>query len=369
MNVGQRLKEARTNLNLTLDLAGERSQIAASAISEFENAKREPKLAQLKKLADVYHCSIASLLDEKPIQKLAVLWRQKPESSAAEELQATLIDLATRFHSLEVLCEQKTTIDLPFVPPTSESFGYPEATSLARRVRAELGLGDRPGQTLLRVLEEVSSVKIFHIAFEPTGCAACSLSDQFGAAVLLNSNNARWRRNFDLAHELFHLLTWKQFSHHEQSGVSIATDQEEKLATCFARNLLMPEEVFREAVSIESKNDGKLNFDGLFEVAREFDVSIEAVLRQMSFVFNIDKELINKHVESLKLSIGKWDTRTSEPVPARPTRFVTLCNQAIRKGLISTGRYAESLGISRRDAMKLVEQEAIQDVEIEIAHS
>ena len=49
--------------------------------------------------------------------------------------------------------------------------------------------------------------------------------------------------------------------------------------------------------------------------------------------------------------------------------FTALCNQAIRKGLISTGRYAESLGISRREAMKHIEQEAIADVEVEVAYT
>jgi predicted HTH domain antitoxin len=46
-----------------------------------------------------------------------------------------------------------------------------------------------------------------------------------------------------------------------------------------------------------------------------------------------------------------------------------LARQALRKGMISTGRYAEYVGISRRDAMKFVEQDATEDVQIDVADS
>lgn len=369
MSIAQRLREARISLNLTLDSVFDRTGIAPSALSDFENSKREPKLAQLKLLAEAYRRSIASFLEDAPFPKQTVLWRERPSSPNAEELEATLVQLAERFHALETLCEQHSPMELPVTQDIRKAFDYEAAQSLARRVRAELGLGDRPGQTLLRVLEEVCNVKVFHLSFEPTGSAACSMSEQFGAAILLNANSVRWRRNFDLAHELFHLLTWKQFRHDSGSGSEIASAEEEKLATCFARNLLMPEEIFREAINAQRGPAGKVGFDGLFEVAREFDVSIEAVLWQMSFVFRTPTERIKEAIESLSDTIRLCDSRVSDSPVIRPVRFVALCNQAIRKGLISTGRYADYLGISRREAMKHVEQDAMADVQVEITHS
>ena len=369
MSIAERLKEARTSLNLTLDAVFDRTGIAASALSDFENAKREPKLGQLKQLAETYRRPLASFLNDAPFPRQTVLWRERPSSPTAEELQATLIELAERYHALETLCEQHSPMQLSVPAELRGEFDYQAAQSLARRVRSDLGLGDRPGQTLLRVLEEVCNVKVFHLSFEPTGSAACSMSEQFGAAVLLNSNSVRWRRNFDVAHELFHLLTWKQFRHNAGSGSEVASDEEEKLATCFARNLLMPEEVFREAINAQRGPSGKIGFDGLFEVAREFDVSIEAVLWQMVFVFRTPAERIKETIASLADTVRSWDSRISDAPPTRPVRFVALCNQAIRKGLISTGRYADYLGISRREAMKHVEQDAVADVEVEITHS
>ncbi|AMV35428.1 hypothetical protein VN12_25280 [Pirellula sp. SH-Sr6A] len=54
-------------------------------------------------------------------------------------------------------------------------------------------------------------VKIFFLDFEPSGTAACSLFERFRSEILLNSRIVNRRRNFDLAHELFHLLTWNVF--------------------------------------------------------------------------------------------------------------------------------------------------------------
>ena len=89
----------------------------------------------------------------------------------------------------------------------------------------------------------------------------------------------------------------------------------------------------------------------------------------MSFIFNLDCEKIKEYIDRVKYSLSTWDTRESDSPSMYPTRFVALCNQAFRKGLISTGRYAECLGISRRQAMKHLEQDAVEDVEVEFAHS
>jgi LPS sulfotransferase NodH len=131
----------------------------------------------------------------------------------------------------------------------------------------------------------------------------------------------------------------------------------------------MPEEVFREAINSQRGPSGKVGFDGLFEVAREFDVSIEAVLWQMAFVFGTSADSVKQAIGLLADNARCWDSRVNDSPPHRPVRFVALCNQAIRRGLISTGRYADYLGISRREAMKHVAQDAIADVEVEIAHS
>lgn len=369
MSLNERLKQARLALKLTIGAVEEKSGIGASTISEFENGKREPRLPQLKTLADAYQRPISFFLEEGEPALEVVLWRKKPTSPQAEQVQMRLLGLADQYHNLEVWCDDHEPCELPSGTGKAGSYSYADAERLAYHVRHELGLGERPGQTLLRVLEEVCKVKVFHLAFDPTGSAACTLSSKFGAAVLLNRSHVRWRRNFDLAHELFHLLTWNVFRQTGSSGEIEASEWEEKLATCFARNLLMPQEVVRVSVNPRLDESKKLGFDALFEVARQFDVSVEALLWQMAFVYRIPSETIKSHVERFRLQMGFWDDRERDDPAERPLRFHALARQALRKGLISAGRYAEFLGISRREAMQVVEQDASEDAEVEVANS
>lgn len=369
VDIAGRLEKLRDERSLTLEAVSDATGLGKSTLSDFENGKREPRLAQLKTLADFYHRPISYFLDDVVAPAEQVLWRERPASPVAEKLQARLIELADRYHTLEVLCGRRSRVDLPEVTGSTNQFEYAHAGALARQVRNQLGLGERPGQTLLRVLEELCGVKIFHIAFEPSGSAACTLSEHYGAAILLNSRNVRWRRNFDLAHELFHLLTWKAFRHDTDKGWAEADQREEKLATCFARNLLMPVEVFREAVDNRRRGSEMLEVDGLLEVAREFDVSVEAVLRQIQFVYDLAPDKITDYLSRIKDRIRRRDTRVTESPPQIPVRFEDLAHLALRKGLISVGRAGEYLGISRRDAMRLVEEDAEDDARIEVAHS
>ena len=131
----------------------------------------------------------------------------------------------------------------------------------------------------------------------------------------------------------------------------------------------MPQEPLRIAIDSQLGEGTKLSFEALFEVARQFDVSVEALLWQMTFVYNLPKDDVQESIDRLRGRITYWDTRQQDSPPNRPLRFEALANEALRKGLISTGRYAEYLGITRRQAMRQVEQEAPDDAEIEVTHS
>ena len=140
---------------------------------------------------------------------------------------------------------------------------------------------ERPCQILLRALEDVICVKIFFLDFEPTVTAAGSLSDRFGAAILLNSRNVSWRRNFDLAYELFPLLTWEVFRVPVSESAATSSTREEQLVNCFAGHLLLPE-ALKTAVSKLLREKKTLDFEDLFDIARQFAVSVPVVWQMKS---------------------------------------------------------------------------------------
>jgi Zn-dependent peptidase ImmA (M78 family) len=275
--------------------------------------------------------------------------------------------LCEQYHNLEIWCNEQAPTSLPEAKGDPTRYGYLEAEELAKRVRQELQLGDRPGLCLLAILEEVRGVKVFHLDFEPSGTAASVVSGTFGAAVLLNAKNARWRRNHDLAHELFHLLTWP-FFHPTADAVLITREQEEKLATCFAVNLLMPSDAFRTAINSRMR-DGKVTFESLYDVAREFDVSVESVLWRIRFLDGrglCDSDQTKQAIDKAKLLAPLLEDREDQKPHRWPARYRVLAVKALRRGELAIGRFAEYLNISRHEAIRFVEQEVPDGEEVQV---
>ena len=365
MALADRLGHARTKAKLTLKQVEAETGIGQSSLSEYEGGKREPRLTQLQALAKLYQRSIAFFLDESDPPPEVVLWRKRPDGAEAAKIEGEFRRLCEQYHNLEVWCVERRPSELPKVGGEADTFSYPDAERLAYRVRSELRLGDRPGQSLLTVLEEVCGVKLFHLSFEPTGTAASSVSDSFGSAVLLNAKNVRWRRNFDLAHELFHLLTWNVFRSRPSDAAEVAGEEEEKLATCFASHLLMPTDVVRLAIS-DSTKDGSIAYSDLFNIARQFDVSVEALLWRMKFLYHRTEEDTRQDIQRYRAIGRMWEERERDEPPVRPARFVALAVKAFRQGKMSQGKFAEYRGISRLEAMQFAEQEALDDEEVAI---
>lgn len=358
MSLGERLRIARQSVGLTLEQVAEKSGLGVSSLSEFETAKREPRLSQLSILGRIYLRSVGYFLSDSPVHQDVVLWRSKPPESEARIVSSRFRELCERFHNLEVWCEEESNHRLPSVPGTPEHLGYPHAEALASHFRKELELGARPGCELLRVLEEVCHVKVFHLEFQPTGAAASTISPTFGAAILLNALNSRWRRNFDLAHELFHLLTWNLFRvSSKDAGQDSASEHEEKLATCFARNLLMPREAVLEALSGQNL-DGGIPPGAVGALARQFDVSMEAVLWHLQLVLGRSEAETKTDIQALKTASRSYEERTDDRPSKLPRRFEALALRAFLESRMSIGRYAEYVGVSRQQAAKLLEDDS-----------
>ena len=358
MGFGGRLRYARESAGLTQKQLSEATNIGISSLSEFENDSRDPSALQLAQIAQELRRSPEFFFQQGEPEPEIVLWRECPADGSASSVQLQLIQLAEQFHRLEQLCGNPEPPQFEFASGSAESFTFAKAEVLAHTFRNRYALGERPGQILLRVLEDVIGVKVFFLDFEPSGTAACSLSDRFGAAILLNSRNVSWRRNFDLAHELFHLLTWKVFRVPGSESAATSSTREEQLANCFAGHLLLPAEALKTAVSKQLREKKTLDFEDLFDIARQFAVSVPAVVWQMKSAGTVKREDAEKLTEQIKGRSRYWETRTNDPPSHRPLRFEALAIEAMDKGLMGTGKFAEYMGISRREAMKLLDERA-----------
>lgn len=117
---------------------------------------------------------------------------------------------------------------------------FEDAMAAGERFVAEFGLGAIPARRLAEVMERELGILVLMVdAFDGISGAACRLPEL--DILLINRNEAAGRRHFDLAHELFHILTWDAMppEHHEDAR-EVGGNRVEQLANCFASAVLMP---------------------------------------------------------------------------------------------------------------------------------
>ncbi|MHC4115983.1 MAG: helix-turn-helix domain-containing protein [Planctomycetota bacterium] len=365
MDIGARLKIARDAAGYTLEKASQESGVGQSSISEFENSRREPRFSQLNRLAKVYRKTVEFFLTDEPIAKDVMLWRDKPSTGEERKIEAEFRQLCEQFRRLEVLSDDVRETKLPQQTLSREEFGYPQAARLADWFRREFLLGGIPSASLKQILEEKFYVKIFYLPF--CGSAISTFSENFGAAILLNKDSKLWRRNFDLAHELFHLLTWHIFRV-EQLEHGVPSENEEKLASAFASRLLLPTDTVKDRIESVMSNEHQVSFEALDEIAREFGVSLEALLWRTLYLYNKSVEEIEGYIGQVKKVRTRRPPRRSDEPDELPERYCSLAIRALREGRLSLMRFAEYMRISYRKAGDyLTDDEDFTDEEISIS--
>jgi Zn-dependent peptidase ImmA (M78 family)/transcriptional regulator with XRE-family HTH domain len=366
MNIGERLKIAREAIGYTQKKAAEvLGDIGESSISEFETGNRQPKLWQLSRLAEIYRQPVEFFFSENPIPREVLLWRDVPQTNEErKEAEAKFTQLCEQYRKLELLLDEVRQVDLPQPDVTNvRDFDYKQANAFASKVRMTFQLGDVPIASLKTILEEQYYVKVFYLDF--TVSSISTVQERFGPAILLNHRNKQWRRSFDLAHELFHILTWSIFAQ-EHSKDSIASKKEESLANAFASRLLLPEESMRNR--FDSKHE--ISFDELGDTAREFDVSLQALIYRLAFLYRLEKEKTAKYIEAAEKYIELMKPRASTEREILPERYCDLARRALREGKISVTQFAKYMNIGYKEAQTyLSEEEDFMDEKVSIPTS
>lgn len=107
-------------------------------------------------------------------------------------------------------------------------------------------LGEVPAARLVEVMEKKLGLLVLMVDMpEGISSAACRLDRS--DTVLVSRNEIVGRRHFDLAHEMFHLLSWDIMPpKHLERAEDVAGNRVEQLANHFAGAMLMPERVLKQ---------------------------------------------------------------------------------------------------------------------------
>ena len=123
---------------------------------------------------------------------------------------------------------------------------FEEAMAAGERFAKDFELGAVPAEKLPEAMEQKLGILVLMAdAIDGVSGAACRLPDL--DVVLINRHEIAGRRNFDLAHELFHILTWDAMPpEHLEEATETSKIRVEQLANSFASALLMPEASLRQ---------------------------------------------------------------------------------------------------------------------------
>lgn len=123
---------------------------------------------------------------------------------------------------------------------------FEEAGAAGERFAKDFELGPVPAEKLPEAMEQKLGILVLMAdAIDGVSGAACRLPDL--DVVLINRHEVAGRRNFDLAHELFHILTWDAMPpEHLEEATETSKIRVEQLANSFASALLMPEAILRD---------------------------------------------------------------------------------------------------------------------------
>jgi len=349
------LKKERESLDLTLKEVSKKLGFNNyQTLSSIEAGEREVKAWELAKLAEVYGRDTNYFLNLEPPQTdIRILWRSPETSPQKTLIGRQFISICKRYQNLLNLLDESdaSNTGLKFKIDkhrllAQNAFKYVE--NLAAKYIRTLKLGYRPACSLPKILEEEMGIKIVFLPMDFDISGGSTIDDNFGMAVLINAHDAPWRRNFDLAHEFFHLITWEDFAPEEiYQDETRGKSRIEQSADVFAAFLLLPEEEVRDEFEKRTK-DKSISYLNLVDIARDFNVSIEALLWRLVNLGLLKRENIQAELEKGTIKdIDKKHRHTDWAETERPhisAKYISLAIKAFHLGKISKGKLAEYVG-------------------------
>jgi len=345
LNIGRRVKELRESWSLSQRQLADVLELKNSqSISDIEKGNRALKAYELSLLSGYFHITIEELLGLKNTDKPVVQWRSNNLPVNLED-ESKFIQRCRNYKYVTECTGYNHSRVLPQIPNYSpQTTSYEDVNELAHGFRKALSLGDKPAYSIRSALEDEWGICIFLEKLSDSS-AACT-KGKFGLGILVNSEDSRWRQNYSLGHELFHLITWgDEIQPLEWSAA--AKKRNETLADVFASALLMPEESVRSDFKKLVSNKSIQWYDILM-LARSYDVSTISLLWRLTNLDLIPKRTPKDFQSSNELSKLDRDLSRGENIssPHLPERYVRLAYKAYNDNRISIGRLAELLETS-----------------------
>ncbi|PGT20758.1 spr1629 family repressor/antitoxin [Bacillus cereus] len=288
MFVGKNLTNIRILHGYTRKQLSEMLEITEQAIWQYENGYMSPKLEVINKMKRIFKVKSKYFYSEdflsengkSNIQQCHIAYRADIINSAQKTLsEAKTIEFISSFLNViekklhyppnEIVALREKVIQYLTSSDEDKRTKIEKAAKLAREF---LGIGNKSNLNLLFILEKKGAFIFEKAIGERIDAYSLWAEDGRPFIILGNLKKSAARRNFDLAHELGHLLL-----HYKVEFSSLdnkAYREHEQEANLFAGAFLLPEKEFTEDFNLLSKNSAP---DSYIDLKSKWIVSIQAL--------------------------------------------------------------------------------------------
>ena len=351
--IGRRISYLRDAKSMTqLELAKRMGFNDRQTISAIETGARKLKANELLGLIDILDTTLEQLTDPYIlVGEGQFSWRHTNQDAGTLE---RFEDKAGCWLAMFRQLAEQTGYSLP---PLLSRLGLTRHSSIeeamlaGERFASAYQLGEVPAVRLIETMENKLGILVLMVDTEPgISGAACRLQNL--DAVLVSREEVVGRRHFDLAHELFHLLTWDSMPPERIENVQIpGKSRTEKLANNFAGALLMPKETLETQSQWTTLEDSALVHQ-LTSTANELQVSSVALMWRLVALRWISSSQANRLPEAYIHNQGTQNYKNLRPVLFSKL-FVDVIAYGIRDGYVSVARVAKLLDLSIEELAQL----------------
>ncbi|HJW42630.1 MAG TPA: XRE family transcriptional regulator [Rhizomicrobium sp.] len=344
--IGIRIKALREKGNLSQDEVargfGFRDRQTLSAI---ETGERRVTADELLRAVELFGTPLEYFTDPFLLAgEGRFSWRQNGViGKALNDYEVDAGRLIAAFRELAPQVGRERPLFRPALTLTERS-DFEAATEAGERFVVECKLGNVPASRLAEVMERhLHHLVLMVDPIEGVSGAACRLPDL--DVVLINRREVVGRRHFDLAHELFHILTWDAMPpEHVEDVAPNKRNRVEQLADNFASAVLMPAKIVDDLADWPSL-DGEALVLQINRAADALLVTASALRWRLVAMGRIGKIIAGRLPEDRLRNNGRAKAVKEALPPLLSKAFVEVIARAIDEGRVAVRRVSYLLGL------------------------
>lgn len=303
---GQNLKLARQYNGLTISELAKKIDISSQAESQYELGQTTPQFENLIKLSEVLHFPTSFFFQSSKITVKTGSSYFRSLMKTSKKYRDEQVIKIKFLAELYTVLEEYVEFPLEDLPQNTENYASPEIA--AQKLRDYWNLGEEPIKSMVNLLE---SKGFIITSFETSTSDIDAFSQYFeisGKPIFIiafsNNKNSAARINFDLAHELGHIML-HEWSEDNENISREDFKQHEKEANAFASAFLLPKNKFSAELKFMPSELGHY-----IELKKKWHVSIGAMLHRACDLGIITQ---NQYQYNLRIMNSKGQ-RVNEPL-------------------------------------------------------